>query len=148
MLWLTMTQVDVPKVTKTEITKVTKWLKLWSKDAEEDTAEWCPFSKFKKQMGFWDKYTHPVVFIHFCSIYLLHLLSVSARKMRRVAALRDFKWLPNVNLQNIWGNYHLCGITERFRQSRLILVRRINQKEGFNQQLLSFIVINSKIRSW
>lgn len=52
MLWLKMTQVDVPKVTKTEITKVTKWLKLWSKDAEEDTAEWCPFSKFKKQMGF------------------------------------------------------------------------------------------------
>lgn len=74
--------------------------------------------------------------------------SVSAIKIRRVTALRDLKWLPNVKLQNIWGNYHLCGITERFRQSRLILVRRIDQKEGFNQQLLSFIVINSKIRSW
>lgn len=135
--------------------KSDKWLKLWSKDAEEDTAEWCPFSKFKKQMGF---LVSPRGQIHTsCCFYplLFHLSatliaseSVSARKMRRVTALRDLKWLPNVKLQNIWGNYHLCGITERFRQSRLILVRRINQKEGFNQQLLSFIVINSKIRSW
>lgn len=74
-----MTQVDVPKVTKTEITKVTKWLKLWSKDAEEDTAEWCPFSKFKKQIGF---LVSPRGQIHTsCCFYplLFHLSATSAK---------------------------------------------------------------------